>query len=113
MQVITGSSYRFDDPLAVCSDGTHVWVANSAGDSVTELDAATGNLVQVISGFRYGFNDSEAISCDGTHVWVVNTVGGSVTELDAATGNLYGLSEDPATSSRARGRSLRMALTCG
>jgi hypothetical protein len=35
-------------PDAIASDGTHVWAANEV--SVTELDAATGALVQVISG---------------------------------------------------------------
>lgn len=50
VKVIKGSSYGFDSPNAVSSDGTHVWVANLDGNSVTELDALTGALVQVISG---------------------------------------------------------------
>ena len=75
VQVISGSSYGFNDPDAVSSDGTHVWVANSAGNSVTELSAATGALVQVISGSSYGFDDPDAISSDGTHVWVANAGG--------------------------------------
>jgi DNA-binding beta-propeller fold protein YncE len=37
---------------AVSSDGTHVWVANYFGDTVTEMDAATGALVRVITGRR-------------------------------------------------------------
>ncbi len=32
-----GGSYGFDDPEVIAADGTHVWVANQAGDSVTEL----------------------------------------------------------------------------
>jgi DNA-binding beta-propeller fold protein YncE len=36
----------------VSSDGTHVWVANYFGDTVTEMDAATGALVRVITGRR-------------------------------------------------------------
>ena len=51
VQVIGASSYEFDFPAAITSDGTHVWVAG--GDSVTELDAATGALVQVITGKPY------------------------------------------------------------
>ena len=58
VQVISGSSYGFNDPDAVSSDGTDVWVTNSAGDSVTELSASTGALVQVISGSSYGFDES-------------------------------------------------------
>ena len=39
---------------------------------MTELDAATGALVQVINGSSYGFNGRGAIASDGTHVWVAN-----------------------------------------
>ena len=35
---------------------------------MTELDAATGALVQVITSVP----DPEAIASDGTHVWVAN-----------------------------------------
>jgi streptogramin lyase len=80
--------WGFNDPDAVSSDGTHVWVANSGGDSVTELDAATGALVKVILGARYQFNYPDAVSSDASHVWVANYYGDSVTELDAATGAL-------------------------
>jgi hypothetical protein len=37
----------FNNPLAVASDGTHVWVVDGT-DSVTELSAKTGGLVRVI-----------------------------------------------------------------
>jgi YVTN family beta-propeller protein len=36
-------------PVAVSSDGTHVWVANYISGTVTELDAATGAVVQTIT----------------------------------------------------------------
>jgi hypothetical protein len=32
----------------VACDGTHVWAANGNGNSVTELRASTGALVEVI-----------------------------------------------------------------
>jgi hypothetical protein len=76
----------FNGAVAVSSDGTHVWVANSgANGSVTELDAATGAFVRVISGYGKA---PTGISSDGTHVWVANEGSNSVTELDAATGAL-------------------------
>jgi hypothetical protein len=51
----------FDGPAVVSSDGTHVWVASKDnninnpaayefGNSVTELNAATGALAKVITG---------------------------------------------------------------
>jgi len=45
---------RFNRPRAVASDGTHVWVANRTGNSVTELNAATSAVVKVIAGSSYG-----------------------------------------------------------
>src|SRR5215469_3966600 len=64
--------WGFGYPYGVASDGTHVWVTNLYGGSVTELDAATGALVHVLQGPKYGFDDPAAISSDGSHVWVTN-----------------------------------------
>jgi DNA-binding beta-propeller fold protein YncE len=74
---------------------------------VTELDAATGALVQVLSGSDFGFNDPADISSDGTDVWVANSHGDSVTHLSASTGALiqvlsdssYGFNDPVAISS--------------
>ena len=41
MKVISGSSFGFNGPDGVSSDGAHVW-ANSNGQSVTELPASKG-----------------------------------------------------------------------
>jgi hypothetical protein len=43
------ASSAFADPGGIATDGTHVWVTNNTGHSVTELSATTGALVQVIS----------------------------------------------------------------
>jgi DNA-binding beta-propeller fold protein YncE len=72
ISVLSGSKYGFKSPIAIDSDGTHVWVANTGGYSVTELSATTGALVQVISGSSYGFVGPYAISSDGSDVWVAN-----------------------------------------
>jgi DNA-binding beta-propeller fold protein YncE len=36
-KLISGSSYGFNSPLAIASDGTRVWVANGDGQSITEF----------------------------------------------------------------------------
>ena len=41
VHVLSASSYD-STPDAVSSDGAHVWVANSGGNTVTELSASTG-----------------------------------------------------------------------
>jgi DNA-binding beta-propeller fold protein YncE len=85
-----GSSYGFGGPHAVASDGTHVWVANSLGDSVSELDASSGALVRVLLASRFGFSMPDAVSSDGTDVWMADdglgSTSGFATELDASTG---------------------------
>ena len=65
-------------------DGTHLWVENQNGDSVTELDASNGSWVQTLSGGAYGFDVPVAIAFDGSHLWVTNGDGNSVTDVPAA-----------------------------
>jgi hypothetical protein len=48
VQVISGPRYKLNDPIGIASDGTHVWIANTSGNSVTELSARTGRLIKVI-----------------------------------------------------------------
>jgi len=36
-RVLAGSGYGFGNPVAITSDGTHIWTANGVADSVTEL----------------------------------------------------------------------------
>ena len=74
-------------PNAISSDGTDVWVTET-GDQVTELSAATGEVVRTISGSNFDFDYPQSVSSDGTDVWVYNDDGYSVTELSASTGDL-------------------------
>jgi hypothetical protein len=71
-----GSSYGFDSPIGIVFDGTHLWITNNDGNSVTEI-TTTGSHVQTLSAATYGFNQPRAIGFDGTHLWVVNSAGGS------------------------------------
>jgi hypothetical protein len=76
--------WGFNSPSPVATDSTDVWVVNAAGDSVTELSASTGALVQVNSSSAYGFDDSDAVATDGTNVWVTNAAAQSVTGFPVA-----------------------------
>jgi DNA-binding beta-propeller fold protein YncE len=91
--VISGPSYKFNQPDAVASDGAHVWITNGSSSvtvlsSVTELSAKTGRLAQVISGPSYKFYQPDAVASDGTHVWVANYYANTLVELSAKTGGL-------------------------
>ena len=68
----------------VSSDGTHVWVANGIDNTVTELNASDGSVVQTIG---VGVQPRELVS-DGTHVWVPNYEDNTVTELNASDGSV-------------------------
>jgi DNA-binding beta-propeller fold protein YncE len=63
-------------PVGIAFDGTHMWVANAAGNNVTELSPAGATL----GTFAVG-GSPEGIAFDGTHVWVTNAGAGNVTEL--------------------------------
>ena len=68
----SGGSYGFNSPQRIASDGSHLWVANTNGNSVTELDASDGSWVRTLSGGSYGFVDPYGIAFDGSHLWVAN-----------------------------------------
>jgi len=76
-----GGSYGFNQPTGIAFDGTHLWVPNNNGNSVTEIDASNGAWVQTLSGGSYGFNGPRGISFDGTHLWATNYYGSSVTMI--------------------------------
>lgn len=86
---------HFFEPVAIAVDRSHVWVANVFGNSVTELDARTGDVLRVVDAPRDDFKTPIAIADNGRDVWVVNdgvsgnVLGtGSITELNARNGSL-------------------------
>ncbi len=78
------------DPVAVSSDGTHVWVTgyNSDDDGmVSEIDASTGTVVNTIpvgSSAPPGDVFWAGVSSDGTHVWGTNSGDDTVSEIQIA-----------------------------
>ena len=86
VKIVQGKSYGFNAVTAIGSNGANVWVANSAGNSVTELDASTGAKVSLLKSKKFGFVGPARLSDDGTHVWVANDAGYSVIELHGLDG---------------------------
>lgn len=84
----SGSSYRFHQPTAIASDGSHLWVTNTTGNTVTEFSGTNGAPIRVLSGPKYQFDGPEAIAFDGSHLWIANTSGNSLTEVNASNGSL-------------------------
>lgn len=44
-QVLSAASYGFNQPFQIAFDGTHLWITNGSGNSVTEINASDGSLV--------------------------------------------------------------------
>jgi hypothetical protein len=73
--VLTGSSYGFNNPVGITFDGAHLWITSIGGDSVTEVNASDGSLVQVLPP-TYFFRSPFGIAFDGAHLWITNFAGG-------------------------------------
>jgi DNA-binding beta-propeller fold protein YncE len=72
----------------VAFDGTHIWVANSYGPSVSEINAADGSWVRTMYIAPAGSVAPYRLAFDGTHIWATNPELNSVTELNAADGTV-------------------------
>ena len=72
-------SLGLDAPDAAAAIGHNFFVANSLGNSVTEVNGKTGACVAVLSGSTYGFNDPTAMVAAGMKLFVANSDGTSST----------------------------------
>ncbi len=73
-------------PADLTGAGGHVWITNSAGNSVTELDVRAGSHPIVRPGPDNRFLAPGAITAGHGHVWVADVVAKEITELRAADG---------------------------
>jgi hypothetical protein len=97
IRVIDAKADGFIDPYGISVSGQHVWVVSGGVEygngtshvgTVTELDAATGALIQTVNLKKHGVTGLSAVSADNQHVWVTADGGGRVVELSNATGRV-------------------------
>ena len=71
--VFSGSTYRFDDPTAMVTVGSDLFVANSDGTSstLTEFNP-TSTTATVLSGSGYALDDPISMAVSGTDLFVLN-----------------------------------------
>jgi DNA-binding beta-propeller fold protein YncE len=69
-------------PDGIAGDGESVWVSNSRGNTLTQLDA---NVNSVVDRLPVGANPDEVEAAEGV-VWVSNTGDGTVTRVDVEPG---------------------------
>jgi hypothetical protein len=85
VSVMSGTTYGFDDPIALATNGTtELFVLNATG-SVVAIDLKSGAVAGVASGSAFGFNDPTSLTSLGPHLFVTNSGGNSVTEIDSSS----------------------------
>jgi hypothetical protein len=94
-EAAAGEGPEFDAPSGLAYGGGHLWVANQANNSVTEVNPSTGAWIKTIKKSADGFDQPAAITAVGADLFVVNG-GGSITELQAQDGSLVGRVSGPA-----------------
>ena len=73
-------------PYGMAFDGSYIWVANYASDTVSKLRPKDG---AALGTFKVGRGPIGLVS-DGANIWVTNNAGGSVSELRASDGKVLG-----------------------
>ena len=86
--VAAGPQYGFRGPSSIAVSGSNLFVTNSAGNSVSVIDAGTLGLIKLLKGPQYRFHTPTAAVIHGGDLWVTNRTSDSVTQLSASTGNL-------------------------
>jgi hypothetical protein len=76
--------WGFYSPDAMAIAGLDLFVANSDGESVTEISTSTGALVRVVSRSSYQFDDPDAMAVAGAQLFVANAGGSCVTEISTS-----------------------------
>lgn len=75
-----------DFPRGIAFDGTNIWVANIAGNSVTKIDPTTNTVLETIT----VAGNPNGIAFDGTSVWVTCLGSGSVSKINVTTNVVTG-----------------------
>ena len=88
IQVISGSSYAFEDPVALAVSGPDVFVADHTNNAVTEVVISDGSIEQVITGG--GLDGPDGLGISSGYVWVSDSVSSAATQIDASTGAIIG-----------------------
>ena len=114
----TGTSARFSSPIGITSDGTNLYVTESANHRIRKIVIATG-VVSTLAGSTQGFNNAtgtaaqfnipEGITSDGTNLYVSDSnnqiirkivIASGVVSTLAGTAGSTGSTDDTGTAAR-------------
>lgn len=105
----TGSAANFNQPYAVTTDGTNLYVADWANQTIRKIDIASGAVTTLagqpgIAGQADGtgsaarFNLPAGITTDGTNLYVADSSNSAVREIVIATGAVTTLASPAITA---------------
>ena len=77
----SSSNLAFDKPNAIAVQGSHLWITNNFGASVTEVGTTNGAVLRTLTSSADAFNYPNGIAVGDSHVWVISGPGNSLTEL--------------------------------
>ena len=69
---VASAGYGLDAPTSAAVSGADLFVANGAGNSVTEVNASTGVHVATVGGRAFGFDRPQAIVATHGDLFVAN-----------------------------------------
>ena len=79
-------------PVAVCSDGTNIWVSNSGSNNVTKIRISDDSVLgtyNVVSTASYPIGP-QGICFDGKNIWVANDSSSNVNKINISDGTILG-----------------------
>jgi hypothetical protein len=75
----------FQEPWAIASHGSHLWVVNFSRN-IVELNAHTGSVIRIFKAKADGHLEPSSITYNAGHLWVISN--DSVAELNASDGTV-------------------------
>ena len=88
VDVYASAGLGLREPADLTGAGHHIWITNSAGNSVTELGWGRGGRPIVRKGSNSGFLVPGAITSGGGHLWVADLAANAITELRSDDGTV-------------------------
>ncbi len=82
-------------PDAFVLDGNYLWVASCIGNTLTEINGTTKQIVRILNDSSFGFSCPDALAFDGTHIWAANKTSDTITDIVASTGKLVQVLASP------------------
>ncbi|MCH8844553.1 MAG: hypothetical protein IID61_16455, partial [SAR324 cluster bacterium] len=94
----TGTAASFKSPTGITSDGTNLYIADSGGNTIREIEIATGVVTTLAGSGAFGSADGSAaegsfftpsgVVTDGVNVYVADTGNHKIRKVTIATGEI-------------------------